>query len=142
MSLRPDRVQQLLDRSDLADLVSGITGCLDRKDFEGLHHFYTSDAVLRVADSECASVEAIVSAARKSHEMFWQTQHLVAGLTVSIAADHAEVVANVVAVLMPAAQGSDIHLMGSRYELAATRIESRWVAAEHVIVPLWDLRRP
>ncbi|MFE3192547.1 nuclear transport factor 2 family protein [Nocardia sp. NPDC059240] len=142
MPLASDRVQQLLDRADLGDLVAGITGCLDRKDFGRLHRYYAPDAVLRMADVVCVSVEEIVAVARKNHEMFWQTQHLVAGVTVSIAGDQARVVANVVAVLMPGPHGADIHLMGSRYELAATRIESRWVADEHVIVPLWDLRRP
>lgn len=142
MEYPSERVRQLLDRADVGDLVIGITRCLDSKDFDGLGRLYVPDAVLSMPGTRCTGVEDIAAAARRNHENFWQTQHLVAGTTVSIVRDRAEAVSNVVAVLVPTAGGAGTRMMGCRYKLSATRSASGWAVAEHVIVPLWDLLNP
>lgn len=137
MTPSADRIQELLDRADLTDLVVGIGRCIDTGDFDGLARIYTADARLELPGTMASGATAVIEAARRGHETFARTQHLIAGTAVELSGDRAGVVANVIAALVAEGAEAEVRLLGSRYEFAAVRTTDGWRFAEHVITPVW-----
>ena len=130
---------ELADRLTLTELVTRLTRSIDLKRFDTLAGLYGPDAVLHTPVGAIEGPEAIADFARRGHEQYEQTQHLVSGTTVDADDEEAAVVADVVAVFVPLASdpGTNIQL-GSRYELALTRSGNGWSIARHTITPVWQ----
>lgn len=130
---------ELADRIDLAELASRLTRCIDLKTFGAMAALYTTDAALVTPMGVVEGAEAISDFARRNHEAFERTQHLVSGTTVDFAGESALVTVDVVAVFVPtaAAPGTNMHI-GSRYELATVRDGGAWRIARHTITPIWQ----
>ncbi|MFI6165485.1 nuclear transport factor 2 family protein [Nocardia sp. NPDC051052] len=139
MTSDADRIQDLLDREELGNLVAEIADCVDRKDFDGLSRVFAADATLETPGGVSTGAAAIVDLARRNHENYAQTQHLVAGTTIALHGDRATVGANVVAVFVPNAGEPAVHRMiGCRYAFDAARTTHGWRFTSQLITPIWD----
>lgn len=130
---------ELADRIALAELATRLTRCIDLRAFDTMATLYVDDAALTTPMGVVEGARAISEFARRGHQEYEQTQHLVTGTTVDFTTDTALVVADVVSVFVPVATEPGVNVqMGSRYELNAVRDGGRWRVARHTITPLWQ----
>lgn len=138
MTRNDDRIRLLLDQTDISKLVVDVGRCVDTKNFESLSRIYAADAVLRTPDGTAKGVDAIIETARRNHEVFEQTQHLVAGTSIELRGDVAIVFANVVAIFVSvAAVPEENRMIGTRYEYDAARTTDGWRFTSMSITPVW-----
>lgn len=140
MTPNGQRLQDLLDRTDLIDLLAGITRYVDARDFAGLAGVYTPDAMLELPGIVVNGISAISEVARAGHESYSRTQHFISGPLVTVDGDRAEVGADVMAVMVGSGESEAApRVLGSRYTLTAVRTVPGWRFVRHVITPIWDL---
>lgn len=138
MTMNVDRIRDLLDYNDISKLVSDVGRCLDTKNFENLSNIYAADAILKTPDGITTGVDALTETARRNHEMYDLTQHLVAGISIELRGDDAAVAANIVAVFVPAAAvPQENRMIGCHYAFDATRTLDGWHFTSMSITPVW-----
>ncbi|MGX1775722.1 nuclear transport factor 2 family protein [Nocardia brasiliensis] len=138
MTSNARRIEDLLDRAELHDLVTAVTQCLDTRNFDALAEVYTADATLETPAGRSSGAAAIIELARGNHEIYAATQHFVSGLVIAADGATATVTADVLAVFVPVRERPDEHrMLGSRYAFRAERGEHGWRFTRHTITPIW-----
>lgn len=142
-----DRVQELADRLDIADVLARYCDALDQRRWELLTEVFTSDASADYGSvGTPAGVEAITTAIRRTIDDLDATQHLIGNLQVQVHGDTATAQCYLISQHVRSAQpGGEEYLLGGRYvdELARTadgwritfrRLHRMWASGNRDVV--------
>jgi SnoaL-like domain len=141
--------QELVDRAEIADLVSRLGMSLDEGRFDEMPSLLVEEATARTPGGAVEGREAVVAQARKNHRPAWGIEHVITNVLVDLDGDRAEVRANLV--LYAAAGGPPdadgptppplapavTFTMGSVYRIAAVRTGEGWRLSRVDTVPVW-----
>lgn len=136
-------LQHLIDRTEIADLVSRLGRCLDERDFEGLRALFTADAEVATPGGTAAGHDALVAQARARHSAAAGIQHVVTNLLVDLEGDRADVRANLlVAFADDGPRDPAPFVLGEVYRFALRRTEGGWRFTRLSSTPTWSLNAP
>src|SRR5262245_59391446 len=108
------QLQELLDRSDLTNLVSRLGVWLDEKRWEEARSVLTEDVTVETAGGSVAGVDRVAEQARRNHVV--PTHHVITNVVIDVDGDRAALAANLIVTFVGGADGSgrDAQL-GERY---------------------------
>jgi hypothetical protein len=144
-----DPADQLLDRSQITDLVFRLGVCLDEGRFGEMASLFTDDAMASTPGGTAHGRETIVALAERNHRPEFATQHVSTNLLVEIAGDRATVRGNlVVQVAPPAAADAPLpatpplapvlgFTLGEVYRIECARTADGWRFSRVQTVPVW-----
>jgi hypothetical protein len=119
-----DRLQWLVDRAEIAELLVGYAGCIDRRDWIGLQGCYTEDGVMRHGDASVPRErvpdlsEQILAGCASSH-------HLVGDPSIDIEGDTARTHSHYIATHV--SDGTTVKRQGGGwYDCELRRTEHGW----------------
>ncbi|HZX04333.1 nuclear transport factor 2 family protein [Kribbella sp.] len=92
-------LRELIDRSELAELVARHSLWIDELRYDESDQLFTDDVVVKSIRGEAAGIEALVQLARKGHDTYVRTLHNKSNLVIQLDGDTATVRANDIAVL-------------------------------------------
>jgi hypothetical protein len=90
------KVQQLVDRNEITDLVSRLGVSLDEGRFDELQSFLVEEATASTPGGAREGRDAVVGLARKNHRPEWRSEHVITNLLIDLDGDRAKVRANLV----------------------------------------------
>lgn len=93
-------LRELVDRSELTELVARHSLWLDELRYDESDQLFTADVVVKSLRGEATGIEALIQIARKGHDSYARTLHNKSNLVIEIDGDTATVRANDVAVLV------------------------------------------
>jgi SnoaL-like domain len=137
------RLQQLLDRQEVTDLVYRLGTCLDDGRFDDMRSLFVDEATVRTPGGTAEGVDALVAQARRNHTPDERVQHIITNLLIDLDRDRAKVRANLV---VPFASAGDdrpapappAHLaLGEIYRFDAVRTAAGWRLSRVEAVPVW-----
>jgi 3-phenylpropionate/cinnamic acid dioxygenase small subunit len=142
-----DRVQELCDRLDIAEVLARYCDALDQRRWELLAAVFAADASADYGSvGTPTGVEAIASAIRNTIENLDATQHLIGNVQVQVQGDTATAQCYLISQHVRAGQpGGEEYLLGGRYvdELARTpdgwritfrRLDRMWTSGNRDVV--------
>lgn len=139
------RLQALLDRGEIADLVARSLAAIDEGRFDALRAIYTEDSSASAPGGRARGRDAIIAQVSRNHTPERRSQHLVGDVIVDVDGDTAQVRANVFAAFARAASddpsplGSPVEVtFGTVYRYRAVRTPDGWRLSEVEIHPLWS----
>ena len=136
-------LEQLLDRQDITDLVSGLGRCLDERDFEGLRDLFTDDADVTTPGGTATGHDALVEQARRRHSSDQGIQHVITNLLIDLDGDRATVRANLlVSFAKTGPDDAQPFLLGEVYRFELRRTADGWRFTRLGSTPVWTLNRP
>jgi len=136
-------LEQLLDRQDITDLVSGLGRCLDERDFEGLRDLFTDDADVTTPGGTATGHDALVEQARRRHSSDQGIQHVITNLLIDLDGDRAQVRANLlVSFARTGPNDAQPFLLGEVYRFELRRTAEGWRFTRLGSTPVWTLNRP
>ena len=154
LDLHPDadrterRIRDLLDRSDIADLIGRSLVCIDEGRFADLRAIYTEDATASAPGGQAHGHDAIIAQVSRNHVPEIRSQHIVGDVIVDLDDDSAQVRTNVFAAFAPSAPDQSSPLappaqctFGIVYRHAAVRTSDGWRLSAVDITPLWEIGR-
>ena len=141
-----DDVRRLLDRAEIADLLTRYTRAVDTGEVDGFDQVFTDDATIDYTASGGASgpvAEVKAWMADEAIPLFAQTQHLVGQVEIELGgddpADTAHVTAyfwNPIRIQLPGAEPFDMEI-GGLYEHDLVRTSEGWRSRRLVEHVLW-----
>ena len=138
-----DDVRRLLDRAEIADLLTRYTRSVDTGKVDGFDQVFTEDATIDYTASGGASgpvAEVKAWMAKDAIPLFAQTQHLVGQVEMEFAGDdEAHVTAyfwNPIRIQLPDAEPFDMEI-GGLYEHDLVRTDAGWRSKRLVEHVLW-----
>ncbi|MFF3066041.1 nuclear transport factor 2 family protein [Oerskovia sp. NPDC057915] len=138
-----DALRGLLDREDVARLVSRLTAALDDGDTDRLRDLLVPDAHASTPGGTVHGIDAVIAQAARNHRPEDGVQHLVGNVLVDLAHDHAEVRANVVATFARREPRADKPVtLGAVYRLRARRTGAGWRLTHIATDPVWTSTTP
>jgi hypothetical protein len=133
-----DRVQELLDRNDIADLATAVGRWIDGKRWDEAHTLYTADATVSSPAGTLSGIDALIELVRQNHEPYEQTQHFIVGPHIELNGDTAMAAVNAIAVFVPRAADPATHrITGVRYDFEVIRTSVGWRFRAVRITPVW-----
>jgi hypothetical protein len=138
------RLQQLLDRQEVTDLVYRLGACLDDGRFDDMRSLLVDEATVRTPGGTAEGLDALVAQARRNHTPDERVQHIITNLLLDLHGDRGEVRANLV-VPFASAAGDDqpvpappAHLaLGEIYRIDVVRTAAGWRLSRIEAVPVW-----
>lgn len=124
------RMQELADRTEIADLVSRLGLWLDEQRFDAPRSILTEDVTVETTGGASRGLERVVEQARRNHQV--RTQHFIANVLVELDGDRATAGAN----LMVKFVSSDPR--GERYRFNAVRTPDGWRLSKIHVTPVWS----
>ena len=138
-----DALRGLLDREEVARLVSQLTAALDDGDSDRLRDLLVPDAHASTPGGTAQGIDAVVAQAARNHRPEDGVQHLVGNVLVDLAPDNAEVRANVVATFARREPPADRPVtLGAVYRLGARRTDAGWRLTHITTEPIWTSTTP
>src|SRR5262245_51223907 len=101
------RVQQLVDRGEITDLVSRLGIWLDEKRWDQARSILADDATVKTAGGSVAGLDHVVEQARRNHDV--PTHHVITNVVIDLDGDRAAVGANLIATFIDGRDGSGPH---------------------------------
>ena len=148
-------LQQLVDRQEIADLVSRLGRALDEGRFDEMRTLLADDATVRTPGGEAAGREGVIAQARRNHLPEQPIQHLITNLLVDIDGDRAEARANLVVHFGPIDGGDGTsapppalpappveYSTGEVYRFDFARIPTGWHFTRIEVTPTWTAGTP
>lgn len=134
-----DRLQELVDRADIGDLLARYCSALDSRDWAGLRSVFASDAVCDYgALGNPHGAEEIASLIRSTIGDLDATQHLIGNVTVEVEDDTATADCYLISQHIRAgAPGGDHYLLGGRYSDRLVRTAEGWRIAHRTLHRMW-----
>jgi len=131
------RVQELLDRTEITDLISRLGLWLDEKRFDDARSILTEDATADTPGGSVQGVDLLAEQARRNHDVD-RTQHVITNVLIDLDGDRATVRANLIVTFIPRAEAPGSHFeMGERYHFQAVRTPQGWRLSRVQASPLW-----
>ena len=132
------RVQDLVDRGAIADLVGRLGLWLDEKLFDEARSICTEDATVDTPGGSARGLELLADQARRNHQDFERTQHAITNVLIDLNGDRATVRANLIATFVRRADAPGSHLaLGERYRFEAVRTPEGWRFSRVEVTPVW-----
>jgi hypothetical protein len=134
----PSSLRQLLDRGEIAELVSRYGAMADEKTFDDATAILTDDVVAEYPFGRLVGIEQVAGSGRAALGRFERTQHVITNLLIDLDGDRASVRANLVSVHVPRADEPAVHFdFGGWYRFAARRTEHGWRLAGITLTAVW-----
>jgi hypothetical protein len=137
-------VRDLIDRMEIADLVTRLGMALDEGRFDEMAELLVEDATARTPGGRAEGRAAVVAQARKNHRADLAIQHVISDVLVDLDGDRAEVRANLVVsfalaveVEAPAVAPPVTYTLGEVYRFEVVRTGGGWRFARVETVPVW-----
>ena len=132
------RLQELIDRSEITELVSRLGIWLDEKRWDEARSILTEDVTARTAGGSVAGLDRVAEQARRNHRV--PTHHVITNIVIDLDDDRATVKANLIATFVggPDGSGPDSQL-GERYRLEAVRTSEGWRLSGVEAMPVWSV---
>jgi hypothetical protein len=141
-------LQQLVDRTEITDLVNRLGVVLDEGRFAELRSLLVEDATARTPGGEAAGREALVAQAGRNHRPEQPIQHLVTNVAIDLHGDRASARANLVVHFGPVDGGPTEagpgtlappveFTMGEVYQFALVRTAEGWRFDRIETTPVW-----
>jgi len=138
------RLEELLDRGEIADLVARSLAAIDEGRFDDLRAIYTEDSSASAPGGQARGRDAIIAQVSRNHTPERRSQHLVGDVIVDLDSDAAQVRANIFAAFAPTAPDVASPLappvevtFGTVYRYRAVRTPDGWRLSRVEITPLW-----
>jgi hypothetical protein len=144
-----DRVEELLDRTQITDLVFRLGRCLDEGRFSEMGSLFVEDATATTPGGTAQGRKTIVALAERNHRPEFATQHISGNLLVDLAGDRATVRGNLVVQVapppaadipaeVPAALAPTLGFtLGEVYHVDCVRTPDGWRFSKVNTVPVW-----
>ncbi len=94
-------LQQLLDRTEITDLVSRLGMSLDEGRFDEMQSLLVEDVTARTPGGEKAGRDSVITLARKNHRPNWGNEAVITNVLIDQDGDRAKVRANLVVYSAP-----------------------------------------
>ena len=137
-SKRPDSVQRLIDRSEIADVVTRLGLWLDEKRWDEARSILTENATAETPGGRVAGVDQLTEQARRNHLV--PTHHAITNISIDLDGDRAMVKANLIATFV---HGPDVSgplfQLGERYRFEAVRTRDGWRLSHVESEPVWTV---
>ena len=130
----------LADRAAISDVLDDYAHGIDTRDFDLVASLFTSDAHLDYTSSggPAANRDEVVEWLRASLPAVAMTQHLLTNRRIRIDGDTATVRTELLnPLLFDGESGTELLLMGGRYDDQFVRVDDRWLIAHRVHVTTW-----
>ncbi|MBY8884993.1 nuclear transport factor 2 family protein [Streptomyces sp. PTM05] len=141
-----ERLQRLLDRAEIVELIDRWFLCLDLRDVgeERARFFFTGDARSETPLGDHDGLADLVEGTRVALGRFDRTQHVGANHVVDIDGDHAAVRWNAVMThVHPASRGAaQPFVVGGYWEGDAVRTPEGWRFRRIAVHPVWTTGEP
>jgi hypothetical protein len=144
-----NHVEQLLDRTQITDLVFRLGVCLDEGRFSEMGSLFIEDATASTPGGTAQGRNTIVALAERNHRPEYATQHVSTNLLVDLEGDRATVRGNLVVQVAPP-PASDVpaptppalaptlgFTLGEVYRIGCVRTPDGWRFAQVSTVPVW-----
>jgi hypothetical protein len=93
-------IRELVDRSELADLVARHSLWIDEQRYDETDQLFTEDVVVKSLRGEARGIEALLALVRKGHDDYVRTLHNKSNLVIEVDNDTATVLAHDIAVFV------------------------------------------
>jgi hypothetical protein len=144
-----DRLTQLGDRQEIAELIARLGVMLDERRFEDAESILTEDVTVSTPGGSSRGREAVAAQARRNHTV--RTQHVITDVVIQFDGNTAQAHANLIVTFAPDRPGSSLAIngyeqpdpyltLGQRYRFGAVRTEGGWRLARIETEPLWSSR--
>jgi len=131
-------LQELIDRSEITELVSRLGVWLDEKRFDETGSILTEDATAKTPGGSVAGVDQVAEQARRNHVV--PTQHVITNVVIDLDGDRAAVGANLIATFV---HGPDLSgplfQRGERYTCESVRTADGWRLSRVESKPIWTI---
>jgi hypothetical protein len=124
-------LQTLIDRQEIADLISRLGLWLDEKRFAETADLFTEDVAVRTAGGTAQGAERVAAQAARNHTT--TTQHVITNVLVDLDGDRAAARANLVVTF-----DEPRRTLGERYRFEAARTAHGWRLSRVEIEPVWE----
>jgi hypothetical protein len=138
------RIQELLDRAEITDLVHRLGMCLDEARFDELRSVLVEDATVRSPGGGVEGIEAIVAQSARIHSAEDGILHTITNLLVDVTGDSASARANlVVSFSTPLDTDQPGHppmvrsIQGQVYRFDFVRLDGGWRISRIETIPVW-----
>jgi hypothetical protein len=143
-------IQQIVDRSEITDLVHELGRVLDEGRFDDMALLLADEATVRTPGGTASGPQALVAQARRNHRPDMAIQHVITNILVEVDrdesrdADRAEVRANLMVSFAPIAGRTERDLapaveyaMGGVYRFGVVRTAGGWRFSRIGTTPIW-----
>ena len=133
------RLQLLLDRAEIGDLMLAFGAALDAKDWRAYAGVFTEDASFTILGQERRGREEIAAGPARDLERFDAMQHFSCNHRILVDGDEASASHYLIAVHVPDADRPALHAdIGGRYDCRCVRTEAGWRFVEVKLSVLWS----
>lgn len=137
LSVLERQVQELTDRTEIAELVSRLGLWLDEKRFDDASSILLDDVTVKTRIGTVRGIDAAAAHARQHHSEE-RTHHVITDVVIDLDGDRADVQANLIATFVPIASEPEIHrTAGERYRFEAARTPQGWRLTRVEASPVW-----
>lgn len=132
------RVDELVDRREIAVLVHRLGASLDEGRFEDMRSIFVEDAAARTPGGSAEGLDAVIAQASRNHSPDERIQHLISDLLIDLDGDRASIRANLIVTFAAIADGSgSLRRLGEVYRFEAGRTAAGWRLTSVESVPVW-----
>lgn len=132
------QLQELIDRSEITELVTRLGAWLDDKRWDEARSILTEDATAETPGGSVAGVDQVAQQARQNHAV--PTHHVITNVLIDLDGDRANVGANLIATFVTGPDRSGPHFqLGERYRFEAIRTPDGWRLSRVESVPVWSV---
>jgi SnoaL-like domain len=131
-------LQELIDRGEIAELVSRLGLWLDEKRFDEARSILTEEATAKAPGGSVAGVDQVAEQARRNHMV--PTQHVITNVLIDLEGDRATVGANLIATFVDGPDPSGpLFQRGERYTFEVVRTADGWRLSQVESKPIWSI---
>lgn len=133
-----ERLQVLLDRAEISDLILAFGAALDAKDWDAYGNTFTEDGSFTIAGQKRTGREEIVAGPARDLTRYDRLQHFLTNQRIVVDGDEATAVTYVLGVHVPDESKPEAHAdIGGRYEARCVRTPDGWRFADIVLELQW-----
>lgn len=138
-----DRIQRLLDESEIRELVLGNARALDERDWAAYGAGFTEDGVLEIAGRCLTGRREIAAGPAQLLTRYDRTQHYLANLSIVLDGDEATAVGYGISVHVPVGAQPATHAdMGNVWHCRCRRTDEGWKVSHLRVEFRWEAGIP
>jgi hypothetical protein len=132
------KLQELLDRSEITELVTRLGVWLDEKRFDDARSILTEDVTAETPGGSVVGIEQVAEQARRNHVV--PTHHVITNVLIDLDGDRAAAGANLIATFVNGPDPSGpLFQLGERYSFEAVRTPDGWRLSRVQTQPIWTV---
>lgn len=138
LGLQRRRLEDLLDRDEIATLVHRLGTALDEGRFDDFRSIFAEEATAKTPGGVAEGLDAMIAQASRNHSPDNRIQHRISDVLVDLDADKASVRANLAVTFAKPDDAPGEHFwMGEVYRFTATRAPHGWRLTSVETTPVW-----